>query len=211
MAQYVENDSDFDALEGIELLPENFHTHAEPIVFYEQVVSDKLVELMIQELPKYEPSFVEAEIGDSSNPTLDLKARNSKVTWIYEDNWVSSVFSHYFNIANKGNWEYDLNCLDGIQVTKYDVNDHYTWHSDYGTSVDNRYTRKLSATLLVTDPSEYKGGDLEFIDYHNNLVVAPKKKNTMIVFDSRIPHRVTPVTEGTRISLVTWMLGPKLR
>ena len=38
-----------------------------------------------------------------------------------------------------------------------------------------------------------------------------KSKGTMIIFDSRIPHRVTPVTKGTRISLVAWMLGPKLR
>ena len=55
------------------------------------------------------------------------------------------------------------------------------------------------------------GTPMEFIDYHNNLIVAPKSKGTMIVFDSRIPHRVTPVTSGQRISLVTWMLGPKLR
>jgi predicted 2-oxoglutarate/Fe(II)-dependent dioxygenase YbiX len=33
----------------------------------------------------------------------------------------------------------------------------------------------------------------------------------MIIFDSRIPHRVTPVTKGKRISLVSWMLGPKLK
>jgi PKHD-type hydroxylase len=192
--------------------PSNKHQIADdPCIFYEQIIPEKLIDLMVEELPKYDESYAEAHIGDRQSGALFENQRNSKVSWMYEDDWVSSMFAHYFHLANKEYWEYDLNCLDGIQITKYDVGDHYTWHSDYGTAEDNRYTRKLSATLLVTDPSEYEGGELEFIDYHNNLVVSPSIKGTMIVFDSRIPHRVRPVTKGTRISLVTWMLGPKLR
>ena len=42
-------------------------------------------------------------------------------------------------------------------------------------------------------------------------VKMPKEKGTIIVFDSRLPHKVTPVTTGRRVSLVTWMYGPKLR
>ena len=114
-------------------------------------------------------------------------------------------------MANRCNWEYDLTYLNGLQITDYDKDGHYTWHSDYGTSDDQRYTRKLSATLLVTDPSEYEGGELEFIDYHNNLLRSPKEKGTLIIFDSRVPHRVTPVLKGKRTSVVAWMLGPKLR
>ena len=192
--------------------PSNKHQVAQdPFVFYEQIIPEKLIDLMIEELPKYDGTYAEAQIGNASNGiTLELQ-RDSKISWMYEDDWVSSIFAHYFNIANKEQWEYDLNGLDGIQITRYDEGDHYTWHSDYGTTEDNRFTRKLSATLLVTDPSEYEGGELEFIDYHNNIVIAPSVKGTMIIFDSRIPHRVRPVTKGTRISLVGWMLGPKLR
>ena len=191
--------------------PSNMHRVArDPYTFYEQVIPSKLVDLMVEELPRLDGSYAEAAIGTHSNGVVSENQRNSKVCWMYEDDWVSSIFAHYFHIANKEIWEYDLKCLDGIQITRYDEGDHYTWHSDYGTTEDNRFTRKLSATLLVTDPSEYEGGELEFIDYHNNLVVAPSVKGTMIVFDSRIPHRVRPITKGTRISLVTWMLGPKL-
>ena len=64
---------------------------------------------------------------------------------------------------------------------------------------------------MITDPLEYDGGILEFIDYHGNTVVAPREKGSIIVFDSRIPHRVTPITRGRRVSLVTWMMGPKLK
>ena len=190
--------------------PSNYHRAAEAFFFYEQVIPDELVSLMIDELPKHRDTYAQAAVGDHDEGEILTETRNSKVSWMYEDDWCSSIFAHYFNIANKEFWEYNLNILDGIQITKYRPGDHYGWHSDYGTSEDNRYTRKLSASLLVTDPSEYKGGELEFIDYHNNLVVAPRKKGTMIIFDSRIPHRVTPVTSGERTSLVAWMLGPKL-
>lgn len=192
--------------------PSNKHIIAQdPFIFYEQIIPEKLVDLMVEELSRYNRSYAQGQIGDRTTGATFDNMRSSKVSWMYEDDWVCSIFAHYFHIANKEQWEYELNGLDGIQITRYDVNDHYTWHSDYGTAEDERYTRKLSATILVTDPSEYEGGDLEFIDYHNNLVVAPRQKGTMVVFDSRVPHRVTPVTKGQRISLVTWMLGPKLR
>lgn len=179
---------------------------------YEAAIPDELVNLILKEVESIDYDvFAEASIGDARNSVVETKTRNSKVAWWYESHWVSSIFSHYFNKANREFWEYDLTYLSGIQVTSYDVGDHYDWHSDYGMPKDPGHTRKLSATLLVTDPSEYEGGDLEFIDYHGKNLIAPRTTGTMIIFDSRIPHRVTPVTKGKRISLVAWMLGPKLR
>lgn len=188
------------------------HKIAHPVAHYEYAIPDHLMDSIIKEVDKLgETQYTEASIGSLKDSVLSLEARNSKITWWYEDHWVCSIFSHYFNIVNRNFWEYDLTYLDGIQVTSYEENDHYRWHSDYGTSTDARHTRKLSASLLVTDPNEFEGGDLEFIDYHGNTVVAPRTKGTMVVFDSRIPHRVTPITKGKRVSLVAWMLGPKLR
>ena len=69
----------------------------------------------------------------------------------------------------------------------------------------------MSATLLISDPSEYEGGEFEIIDYSGAALTLPKLKGTIIIFDSRAPHRVAPVTSGTRISLVCWMRGPKLK
>ena len=185
-----------------------------PCIFYQDVIPPKLVDLMVEEVEKIneKKEFEDAKTGSLDKAVLDSKTRNSKITWWYESHWVSSIFAHYIGIANKQQWEYDLNTILGVQVSKYEAPDgHYRWHSDYGTSQNSDYTRKLSASLLVTDPSEYEGGDLEFIDYHGNNVFAPKQKGSIIVFDSRVPHRVTPVTKGLRYSLVTWMYGPKLK
>ena len=185
-----------------------------PCIFYQDVIPPKLVDLMVEEVEKIneKKEFEDAKTGSLDKAVLDTKTRNSKIKWWYESHWVCSVFSHYIGIANKQQWEYDLNTLLGIQVSKYEAPDgHYRWHSDYGTSQNSEFTRKLSASLLLTDPSEYEGGDLEFIDYHGNNVFAPKQKGSIIVFDSRVPHRVTPVTKGLRYSLVTWIYGPKLK
>jgi PKHD-type hydroxylase len=188
------------------------HKIAKSAGHYEAVIPDELMDLIVKEVENIDYEvFSEASIGDRGNSIIETKTRNSKITWWYEQHWVTSIFSHYFNKANREFWEYDLTYLTGIQITTYDVGEHYGWHADYGKPDDPNHTRKLSATLLVNDPSEYEGGDLEFIDYHGKTLVAPRTKGTMIIFDSRIPHRVTPVTKGKRISLVAWMLGPKLR
>ena len=186
------------------------HNIARSPIIYEQIIPEKVVDLMIEEILSNEVSYAEAKIGTRESSGKFVELRNSKTSWIYNDSWITGVFAHFFNMVNMYIWEYNLSLLESIQITKYEEGDHYTWHSDYGTSTDEKLTRKLSATMLVSDPDDYEGGDLEFIDYHNNLIVAPKKKGTLIIFDSRTPHRVTKVTKGKRISLVAWMLGPKL-
>ena len=101
--------------------------------------------------------------------------------------------------------------MESVQVTRYDKNHFYGWHSDYGTSADKGLTRKLSMSIILSDPEEYSGGKLQFIDYQGKVQNVDKTRGTVVVFDSRTPHRVTPVLRGQRISLVAWMMGPKLR
>lgn len=189
-----------------------YHTIAHAAGYYPLAIPEELIDLIVAEVNNLEfEEFQEATIGPDGSQVIQTQVRNSKTAWWYEDHWVTSIFSHYFNKANRDLWEYDLTYLKGIQVTKYNEGDKYDWHCDYGAELVSEHTRKLSATLLVTDPNEFEGGDLEIIDYHGNNIKMEKSKGTMIIFDSRIPHRVTPVTKGTRISLVAWMLGPKLR
>jgi len=204
-----------------EIKPEFIKAHT-PCVFFHHIIPSKLIDLMVEEVDKMEEGYAPtisssgklegAKTGNLDEALYNKEVRNSKIGWWFESHWVSSIFSHYIAIANKQQWEYDLNVLLGIQVSTYEAPDgHYKWHSDYGTSKNNEFTRKLSASLLLTDPEDYEGGDLEFIDYHGNNILSPKERGSIIVFDSRIPHRVTPVTKGKRCSLVTWMYGPKLR
>ena len=83
---------------------------------------------------------------------------------------------------------------------------------------DHGRIRKLSVTISLNDPDEYDGGNLEF-DFRNNRDWEKDKKKTIktcteirprgsiIVFPSFVWHRVSPVTRGTRYSLVIWNIG----
>ena len=51
----------------------------------------------------------------------------------------------------------------------------------------------------MTDGSNYKGGDLT-LHYKGEKIVANKTIGNVVCYDSDIPHEVTEVTEGTRIS-----------
>ncbi|MFT7073376.1 MAG: PKHD-type hydroxylase [Patiriisocius sp.] len=65
-------------------------------------------------------------------------------------------------------------------------------------------------TIQLSDPNDYEGGDLRFM-INKEIVNAPKEKGTIIIFPSFIMHRVTPITKGTRQSIVGWVSGPPYR
>lgn len=89
----------------------------------------------------------------------------------------------------------------GVQLATYHPGDHYGWHID-GRPTD-RTRRILSISVLLTD--RFKGGDLEF-----KTEGAPRirKAGDIVVFSSDEWHRVVPVTEGIRESLVVWFNLP---
>jgi len=70
--------------------------------------------------------------------------------------------------------------------------------------------RKISITVQLSDPDEYEGGDFEFL-IGKEIIKLPRKKGCAIVFPSYFLHRVTPVTKGTRKSLVLWGSGQPFR
>jgi PKHD-type hydroxylase len=84
----------------------------------------------------------------------------------------------------------------------------------YGLHVDNairippgssaRIRTDLSATLFLTEPDRYQGGDL-VIEDHFGAQPVKLAAGDMILYPSTTLHRVTPVTQGERISAVFWL------
>ena len=68
--------------------------------------------------------------------------------------------------------------------------------------------RKISMTLLLNDPAEFKGGELELMGPGKTTVL---KQGHAICFASFLNHRVQPVTQGVRQSLVVWFGGKPFR
>jgi len=150
-----------------------------------------------------------------------LKIRNSKNSWLYPF-WIYKELKPYIEASNKlSGWNFDYNIIENFQFTKYEGNkkQHYTWHSD-NESPDkvNQQVRKLSTIVMLSDPKDFEGGDLEFYEYgppkSKNKILKTnhlKHQGTIITFPSFVIHRVLPVTKGLRYSLVVWHKGPPLK
>jgi|TARA_R110001592_G_scaffold336910_1_gene622657 PKHD-type hydroxylase len=127
--------------------------------------------------------------------------------------FVYDIIWPYLNTANKNaEWNFEISSAESYQIGKYEVGDFYDKHIDglgtEGTKIIDpsrknlhNKTRKLSVSVNLNN--DYEGGDL--ILYH----VGPVKQKTgnITFFPSYLPHEVTPVTKGTRYSLVMWFLG----
>ena len=97
-----------------------------------------------------------------------------------------------------------------FQYTVYRAPDgsHYDWHVDHGGQMPS--PRKLSLSVQLTDPARYEGCDLQ-THVGKDIAPAPRERGTVIAFPSYVLHRVTPITAGTRKSLVVWATGPAFR
>ena len=153
-----------------------------------------------------------AQVG-IGNGVLDNYARRCGVSWFAPDK-TPKEFTEYINKAiveiNNQHYEFDLIGAEAYQYTVYDSTNagEYKWHIDTAWIDDN--VRKLSVSILLSDPSEYEGGKL-LINNTGNIVVAEERKGRAIFFPSWMPHCVTPVTKGIRKSLVIWSHGPKFK
>jgi PKHD-type hydroxylase len=149
------------------------------------------------------------------------KKRDSNIVWM-NDRWIYREIQPYVHTANKkAGWNFNWDYSESCQFTKYKKGQYYDWHCDSWTEpytgegpLKDR-TRKLSVTVSLSDPKNYKGGELEF-DFRNKdpdkkpnikkcIEILPK--GSLVVFPSFVWHRVCPVKSGERNSLVIWNLG----
>lgn len=150
----------------------------------------------------------------SSAQVTDANVRLSMVSWIEQNQesvWLYDKIGFIARQLNGQFFSFDLQGFaEGFQYTVYDTpGSHYDWHMDKGVMNGNP-PRKLSFSIQLSDPSEYEGGDLEFMT-GVDILKAPRNKGIVIAFPSWVVHRVTPVTKGTRRSLVVWICGPAWR
>ena len=182
----------------------------DPVYARELFDQQKLNEfLKLTENLKQQP----AQVGDGVNGIVSNEIRRSNVAWIMPENCpteLANFFQNVFLEINKKHFEFHITGSEAFQFTVYDQSyaGTYNWHIDTAR-IDND-VRKLSMSLLLTDPSEYEGGKL-LLNNQGNIVVAEERLGGAVFFPSWIPHCVTPVTKGTRKSLVIWAHGPKFK
>lgn len=109
-------------------------------------------------------------------------------------------------VLNELYWQYTLRGETAAWLQTYEEGGSYQLHMDGSPGQD----RKMTAVALLTDPSEYDGGDLEFV-VHPHHVKAPRTRGTIVIFPHWLQHRVTPITRGRRQSLNLGFWGDAAR
>jgi len=167
--------------------------------------------------------------------------RDSNVAFIMEPQAIAQIQELIKIANHVTAWNFDITMTEDIQFTKYVPGQHYSWHFDglgdhhakrvfcfpndmpenpglkFTTSPQAIDTvRKISASVVLND--NYSGGEFDtaWLDADDGKLETKKstfssKTGDMIIFPSHLPHRVRPVREGTRYSLVVWAGGPAFK
>jgi PKHD-type hydroxylase len=193
-------------------------------------VCDRIIAVGNAKNPEGGERAITGRFSDGTNEKRDLKKkpltkkelkelkkkRDSKIIWL-DEKWIYQLIQPFVYTANKNaGWNYEWDWSETSQFTIYKKGQYYDWHSDsWDKPYKNGKVRKLSMTINLTDPKEYKGGELEF-DFRNmdphkkrNLKVCSEimPKGSVVVFPSFVWHRIKPIMEGVRHSLVSWHTG----
>ena len=170
----------------------------------------------------------ESDVDSDTSGRNDPSIRKTDIAFVapdgQEDNKVNEIAWSFLEEANKIFFHYKINFFQPVQFARYRDGGHYGWHQDSSGISPHGESRKLSLTFSLSDPKTYEGGQLEFYNAERPMVDISLSNGTkilgsqlqknirdqgsVIVFDSRDWHRVTPVTKGTRYSIVCWSVGP---
>jgi PKHD-type hydroxylase len=141
---------------------------------------------------------------------IKMHQYNEKNAWFFQRllQATEHVNDNFFN--------FELSGFDFFQYTEYDgQGSTYDWHVDtvFGELVPKGMDlmRKISASLILSDKEDYKGGNFEIMVGSQSVEPIEQKRGSIIFFPSFIMHRVAPLTEGKRKSLVFWVMGPKFK
>lgn len=108
--------------------------------------------------------------------------------------FVLNKFYEHFNLI-------DIH-YDEMKFIKYMKGAEFGLHVDSTTMKNNPqwpYGSYKTIIIMMNDGSNYEGGDL--IMYNDGKkIIADKTVGNVLFYDSDIPHEVTEVTSGTRIS-----------
>ena len=167
---------------------------------WEQIIKAEECNAIINEFKD-----VEYIKGQVKNGLQD--ARCTSIHWVDPRNLLNRAIQSFMLEANSKFFNYDIETSETLQFGKYEVGGKYDWHKDT-LIVNEEKGRKLSTTVQLSDPDDYVGGDFQFFNGgHEPEDLKIRKQGSVVVFDSRDWHRLTPVTKGVRYSLVLWSSG----
>ena len=110
------------------------------------------------------PQQAQVGMGKPGGGT-DTKKRVTTISWIpfKEMGHMYRDLNNFIQKANENHFGFgDIQVTENAQFTEYPEGGFYDWHMDCDVNMQHEPpVRKISMTLLLNDPSEFEGGDLE--------------------------------------------------
>jgi len=178
----------------------------EPFAWWEGAFTD-------QELDWLKNKAAQATQLGMAGGEIRENIRRSEVNWLdctEDTRWVFEKLSSVVSELNVKFFNFDLTGFgEPLQLTNYHEarQGTYVWHQDSGSC---GVSRKLSMVLQLSKPEEYEGGELQLLTSKEPTSIE-KKRGLITVFPAWTLHQVTPVTKGTRQTLVAWVSGPAFK
>lgn len=168
---------------------------------YENVLDDNIIDF-IKNNSHDDESYHQGKVGTYVNPKQKMRKDlffNSMPILSTIDNYIYDKL--YTEI--KETFDVDIIFREVWKVGYYDSDDggFYNLHTD--DARETKY-RKVSMVCALSDPSDYEGGLLHFPALKKEFKL---NKGSIIVFESKLMHGVTPITKGRRYVLVSFFFN----
>ena len=193
--------------------PRSYSKVTEPWIFVDDLFTEKEIE-KIQEYCSSKKLDKASTVGSDS---LSRVSNNCFNDVDHENEWFISKINQAIEKVNERFYDFDLYGYSYFQYAEYEGSESgkYDAHTDLifgqdkpGYMVD---TRKLSLSLLLSEPEkDFIGGEF-FIHLSSDPALHALRKGQMILFPSFMLHGVKPVLSGVRKSIVIWVEGPKFK
>jgi hypothetical protein len=135
---------------------------------------------------------------DTSDDSFDVACYQGLMESVYD------CLKKYFNETANFAW---YNCWNGytpIKFNKYEIGTQMVNHCDHISDIFDGTVKGIPVLSIIGVLNEgYDGGDLVLFDD----VTYSLNKGDIIIFPSVFlyPHKITPITKGTRHSFVSWV------
>lgn len=119
--------------------------------------------------------------------------------------WLDQKVAQVVKERNKS-FNFKLKRINETKLLRYKPGGKYDWHQD--VIYTDSEQRKFTYIIQLSNSNEYAGGDFQFRDADNIDLSRFREQGSLIIFPSLMYHRITPLTQGTRYSIVGWVVGP---
>ncbi|HEY0555992.1 MAG TPA: 2OG-Fe(II) oxygenase [Thermoanaerobaculia bacterium] len=175
-----------------------------PIVMDQLLEPDKCKEI-IEIADRYTPEH--GRVGNEVNAY-----RKTVVRRMERDDHSAPLWDRLYDLVQEINARHFGLDITGIlppECTTYVPGyGHFGWHTDINYKAPD-LVRKLSVIIQLSSPADYEGGELQV--FNGEPTALDKRHGAIVAFPAFVQHRVTPVTQGMRTSLVVFSQGPAWR